>query len=240
MEQKVKDIIAKYIKADPALVNNQTVIDRTAVASSVIIHRMYAQLAAEGVVVSDYTSIKTFGELMASLDGKEMAVHAVPAQITMQQQAGNTADASVGIDAEMISTMPAASDYREEAFYKMNFAPAEIAYCILQPHTAASFAGLFAAKEAIIKADNSYKNTPFHSIIIDHLPNGKPVFPGFQISISHTHDMAVAVAIKNASPALSIPNNATPSFNTTLVTFISVLAFLVSLLTLVFLFFRSC
>lgn len=240
MDERIKEIIARYIKTEPGLITAATVIDRTVVASSVIIHRMYAQLAAEGISVTDYTSIKTFGQLMSALNGKEMVAGEIPVQNTIQLQHSDNTDAFVGIDVEMLSAMPAANDYREAAFYKMNFAPSEIAYCILQPNTIASFAGLFAAKEAIIKADNSYKSTPFHSIIIDHLPNGKPVFPGFQISISHTNDMAVAVAIKSPSSPASLQNAGAPSVNNTLVTFVSLFALLVSILTLIVLFFRSC
>ena len=95
---------------------------------------------------------------------------------------GNTdqTGAGIGIDAEEISLMPATNDFRDHEFYTMNFAAAEIAYCILQPDSRASFAGLFAAKEAIVKADNSYKNKPFHTIFIDHLPGGKPFHSAIQ------------------------------------------------------------
>ena len=91
--------------------------------------------------------------------------------------------------------MPPCNDYRQDGFYKQNFSPLEISYCILQPHPVISFTGLFAAKEAIAKADNTYKKTPFDQIEIDHDQLGKPFFKKFDISISHMEDFAVAVAV---------------------------------------------
>lgn len=235
MEEQIKNIVSKYIKIPAEQITPQTVIDRSAVASSIILHRMYAQLANEGFVISDYTGIKTFGQLTAG-ENETIITLTEPSAINE-----NTNEPSIGIDTENINSMPVVNDFREEAFYKMNFAPAEIAYCILQPDPYASFAGLFAAKEAIIKADNSYQNKPFHTIIIDHLPGGKPVYTGFQISISHTNETAIAVAVKNilsSSSPLSTVNNS--SRNSTLIASAAVAAFLLSLLTLILFLVKSC
>ncbi len=143
----------------------------------------------------------------------------------------------IGIDIEQISLMPPSSDYREDHFYTSNFSPSEIAYCILQPDTAASFAGLFAAKEAIVKADNSYLKRDFNSIKIDHLPNGKPTFPSFSISISHTAQIAVAVAVRlpnEKAPVQSVPSTL-PNF--TGLYFLLVVTLLLSLAAILLVFF---
>ena len=66
----------------------------------------------------------------------------------------------------------------------------------MQPAPYASFAGLFAAKEAIVKANNANRNKPFNTITISHDAQGKPRFPGFHISLSHTENTAVAVALQ--------------------------------------------
>jgi phosphopantetheine--protein transferase-like protein len=89
--------------------------------------------------------------------------------------------------------MPVCHDFRKDHFYTMNFTPSEIAYCILRADPYASFAGLFSAKEAVIKA--GLRARPFNKIEIAHLADGKPVFPGFQLSISHAGQVAVAVAV---------------------------------------------
>lgn len=242
MEEKIKNIVSPYIKIPADQITAQTVIDRSAVASSIILHRMYAQLLNEGIVVNDYAVIKTFGQLAASLNGKEVAVTFMePAPTVSYSSTENTNEASIGIDVESTSSMPLVNDFREDAFYIMNFAPAEIAYCILQPNPYASFAGLFAAKEAIIKADNIYKNKPFSSIVIDHLPGGKPVYPGFQISIAHTNETAYAVAVKNISfQSISPAAVINTGNNSPLTTFTAVTAFLLSALTLILFLFKSC
>ena len=238
MQEKIKNIVSKYIKILPGQINSQTVIDRSAVASSIILHRMYAQLLNEGFVINDYTTIKTFGELSTSVNDKETENTFIEqATVSNYSATESTNEPAVGIDAENISSMPVVNDFREDAFYKMNFAPAEMAHCILQPNPYASFAGLFAAKEAIIKADNLYRNKPFNTIIIDHLPEGKPVHPGFQISISHTNETAVAVAVKNISfPASSFATAANTGSNSLLTTIVAIIA--LSLLTLIFILFK--
>jgi len=241
MEDQVKNIISKYTKIPADQLQPQTLIDRSAVASSIILHRMYAQLATEGFAAANYANIKTYGQLLTVLNNTGSPASVPVTAPAAYQPDTDSAEASVGIDIEPISSMPPATDFREDAFYTMNFSPAEIAYCILQTNPAASFAGLFAAKEAIIKADNSYQHHNFNTIVIDHLPGGKPVHPGFEISISHTGDLAVAVAVKSSSFSAGRPSTsiAPPTGNSTIVILIAIAALLLSLLCLGLLFFKS-
>lgn len=242
MDEKVKNIVAQYIKAPAAQISSQTAIDRSAVASSIILHRMYAHLANEGIVVPEYTTIKTFGQLAAGINGKENKPDLTEINtITSTIETGKANAPSIGIDTENVSAMPVVNDFREDAFYTMNFAAAEIAYCILQPDPYASFAGLFAAKEAIIKADNNYRTRTFNTIVIDHLPGGKPVHTGFSISISHTKDTAIAVAVKHnptSAPAISLP--AGTGGHPSITGFISTAAFFLALFTLILFFLKNC
>lgn len=121
--------------------------------------------------------------------------------------------AAIGIDIEEVAALPRAVDFRKDEFYTMNFTARETAYCILQPDPYASFAGLFAAKEAMVKADASIRDRSFHLLEISHSPEGKPLTPGFSISISHANGMAVAVAAPTGNalfpaPALTAPQAA--------------------------------
>jgi phosphopantetheine--protein transferase-like protein len=164
---------------------------------------MYAKLAEEGFIVADYWSINTFSTLLKRINGNGSAslpeVEYVPVNGNGLPSQVHAEGAAVGIDIEEVDSMPRANDFREDAFYKMNFSSAEIAYCILQPAPYASFAGLFAAKEAIVKANNSNKSRPFNTIVINHDPEGKPTYPGFYISVSHTNNLAIAVALQIAA-----------------------------------------
>jgi 4'-phosphopantetheinyl transferase superfamily len=115
----------------------------------------------------------------------------------------------------------------------------------LQPDPPASFAGLFAAKEAIVKADNQYKNKPFHSIGIDHLPGGKPVHPPFEISITHTDSLAIAVAVRLHSTVPSAgsasPGNLPQALHkkNPFLVFTAVAAFLLALLAILLILFKA-
>jgi phosphopantetheine--protein transferase-like protein len=199
MEEKIKEIVSLYIKIPANQIAANTIIDRSAVASSILLHRMYAALSIEGMAIENYWDIKTFGTLLQRINGTETKYVAVipdnSSEYFLPVNETRPSIGGIGVDVEEIKSMPQVNDFREEAFYKMNFTSEEIAYCILQPDSLSSFAGLFAAKEAIVKADNSYLNRPFNSIYIDHLPNGKPVHPSFQLSISHTNELAIAVAM---------------------------------------------
>lgn len=199
MEETIKNIISRYIKIPVDQINEHTVINRSSVTSSILLHRMYADLADSGIVIDNYLSINNYAELAGNINGSEPTDHPVVVQAYSYPTLPATTS-GVGIDIEEIRSMPVVNDFREAEFYKMNFAASEIAYCILQPSPLASFAGLFAAKEAIVKANELYKNRPFHTIVIEHLPNGKPYYQDFNLSISHTNEVVVAIAILIINP----------------------------------------
>lgn len=73
--------------------------------------------------------------------------------------------------------------------------------------TLAQKAGIFAAKEAVIKTGYCASGE-WHKIIISHLPSGKPIVVDSQtgqqqtaldISISHSQQYVVAIALYNPS-----------------------------------------
>ncbi len=203
MEEKIKEIISAFIKIPSEQITLSTSIDRASVSSSIMLHRMYAKLAEQGFVIQDYSEVKNFRSLLTKLNGNINNNGSLSEQtITLSDNKSIVQSGmSIGIDIEEISAMPRTNDFREDEFYKMNFSSSEIAYCILQPDSYASFAGLFAAKEAIAKANNNYGKKNFNAISIDHSSDGKPVHDSFQLSISHTNNTAVAVAIENGFTA---------------------------------------
>lgn len=222
MQEKVKEIIAVFLKLTPAQVSGATIIDRSAVSSSILLHRMYAKLAAEGIAINNYQDIRTVNDLLQKVNGaNQTTVTPVTGQesaplIKALPAAAVAAGSGVGVDIEAVNAMPITGDFREDAFYTMYFSPAEIAWCILKPNPYASFAGLFAAKEAIVKADNNYKKTAFNQIVITHTAEGKPLHTSFQLSIAHTDELAIAIALPNtvatngtAQPPAVYTNNQT-------------------------------
>jgi phosphopantetheine--protein transferase-like protein len=202
MEEKIKGIVSVFIKVPADQIVAGTPIGRSALQSSILLHRMYARLAEEGVVVQNYVNIKFFGDLFTASagDGGEAPLPVTPMISTLKSGSpisGNPTP-GIGVDIEEIAALPRAADFRKEQFYTMNFTPAEIAYCILQPDPYSSLAGLFAAKEALIKADGQLRSCAFNTLEINHSTEGAPVFPGFALSISHAGGMAVAVATRTA------------------------------------------
>jgi phosphopantetheinyl transferase (holo-ACP synthase) len=210
MEEKIKEIIAVFIKVPAGQIGPATTIGRSAVGSSILLHRMFARLAEAGWVGDNYSDIKVYADLWPAgppVTGADLApafpaagmTTAVSPLATVSSDRFPAADLAmpgVGIDMEEISAMPETPDFRSAEFYRMNFTPAEMAYCILQTDPYSSFAGLFAAKEAIVKADPQFRSRPFNTIAIDHTPEGKPVYPGFGLSVSHAGGMAVAIAVR--------------------------------------------
>jgi len=195
MEEKIKEIVSAFTKIPVGDIGPATPVDRQTVKSSILLHRMYARLAEEGLVVENYLAVKTFSDLLGqkAINGNGAVAAYVPAA-TITAVAG-ASSGNIGIDIEELSSLPRAHDFRKDEFYAMNFTPSEIAYCVLQPDPYASFAGLFSAKEAIIKADGRLRSRSFNSIGITHGSGGEPLYPGFRLSISHAGGVAVAVAI---------------------------------------------
>ena len=197
METKVKEIIASFIGKDAPGISAETSLDRNALKSSIHVHRMYARLASEGFPVVDYSDVKNFADLMRKLhpSGLGEATKDIEQGISFGH-VPNFFTPGVGIDIEEVALLPQTTDYRTHEFFINNFTPEEISHCILQSNPRASFAGLFAVKEAMVKADNKMGNRAFNTISIQHTKNGKPVYSDMDISISHAAGIAVAVAIQ--------------------------------------------
>jgi len=103
----------------------------------------------------------------------------------------------IGIDIQARSSMPEAEDFRSDPFYTDNFSPRELAHCLQQRDPLLSLAGIWAAKEAVLKAGaGSQGKRGLANIEIAHDATGAPVFSNCLLSISHDHGVAVAVCIR--------------------------------------------
>lgn len=104
----------------------------------------------------------------------------------------------VGIDIQARSGMPETTDFRGDRFYSTNFSDRELGHCIQQSDPLMSLAGLWAAKEAILKAGVPLADQPegLSQIEIVHGADGSPRYAGCLLSISHDQGVAVAVCIR--------------------------------------------
>ena len=216
---QLKQIVAVYLKKDPNQIDEQTSLK----ISSVLSHRMYADLLQNGFSVKDRHLIHRFGDLLrkakhrkysnsqssntppdaSSKKAKQPSIES-PQERNMEPIfPGMTIQ--MGVDLEDLENFPAVDDFRQSAFYTSTFSQKEIAYCLLQEDPMQSFAGKFAAKEAIIKIDASYGEKSMNEIEILNHDNGKPYFKDFTLSISHTKHSAVAVALHHTMAMARIP-----------------------------------
>lgn len=201
-----KTIVAAFLKVAPEEILPGTLIDRSALHGSIIVSRMHAKLAQAGYRVRDWRMIRTYGDLERDLGGEGGPVEALGDAPSGGADAHQKHGPGIGIDIEELTNLPSTTDYREHPFYRETFTAREIAYCILQGNPLASFTGLFAAKEAIVKAEGG-SAPPLSKIEIAHDQRGKPCADGYELSISHSGTLAVAVAIKLAreeTPANSL------------------------------------
>jgi holo-[acyl-carrier protein] synthase len=210
-QDAVRKIAANFLKMNEDAVTPDTPVNNKTVKGSVMLHRMYAVLSKElGFDIQNRDKVNTFGDLLAvcnltptgghvQKEHQNLSPSPLPSERALNLKApqGNhrPPNISVGIDMESIHKMPKVNDCRQEPFYTQNFSQVEISYCLLQPDPWQSFAGKFAAKEAVVKADNAYKGVPFSEIEITVDAAGKPSFRNFAISITHNDQYAVAVAV---------------------------------------------
>ena len=196
---EIKKIIALFLNIDHEKINDNTVIDNSVILGSVKIHIMYGELADNGYKIENYSKIKYFGQLLNRLnlsENKEFEnekfnnenIENSFSKVTQNQEPG------MGIDILKINNLPKVDDFRESSFYIDNFSSKEFSYCLTSTNPYRSFAGKFAAKEAIVKANNQFKDKKFKEIEILHDQNGKPVFENFLITISYTDELVVACA----------------------------------------------
>ena len=113
---------------------------------------------------------------------------------------------SIGTDIEQISRFQDKPLEKDAHFLNRIFTPSELEYCFSHGIPAQHLCARFCAKEAIVKAlsDFEIKDVFYGDIEISNLQSGKPCakiqkYPDVKIklSLSHTKDTAICVAICN-------------------------------------------
>ena len=92
---------------------------------------------------------------------------------------------------------------KSSKYWEKYFTKNELEYCFKSPKKSERLAGIFSAKEAIIKALGKKYLGKFDLIEIIHTRDGKPVVKlkgnkkNIEISISHDKEYAIAVAMSS-------------------------------------------
>ncbi len=75
MIETIKKIVSEYTRIPADQLQSETLIGRSVVGNSIVLHRMYAALAKEGTNVAGYQQIETYGELVDKISGNTNAVN---------------------------------------------------------------------------------------------------------------------------------------------------------------------
>ena len=166
----------------------QTVIT-TSGLSSIMQDRFKSELLKIDIVWDGKDILCT--ELLSSSPESSSISNTSYSEIKIDDRIENSINSDgIGIDIQTISELPDCLDFWEEQFYRDNFSNPEISYALSKNNPKETFAGIFSLKESLFKADNSLNRS---EIEIKHVEN-KPLFQGFNVSISHSHDTVVSVA----------------------------------------------
>jgi phosphopantetheine--protein transferase-like protein len=171
-------------------------------------------------------SARTFGELEAeiapgSAGSPPPASSPIPAPVVpASAPIAGASGASCGVDLELIANLPVAVDPWEHEFYRGNFTPSEIAYCLRQPEPATHFAARWCAKEALKKCDRAFLAVPLNEIEVvldeagaprlEYLGGGPSRRLPHAVSLSHTLHAAVAMVVR-VDPAPPLPPDPVPA-----------------------------
>lgn len=134
-----------------------------------------------------------FGEKIESSPLPKTAISALPSNYNSNPFDGN---ASIGVDIQSIAEMfpqGIPNDPKSDTELLTIYTLKELSYAQSKPDPLQTLTGLFAAKEAILKCSSKDANLNAIEISVD--PDGRPSSPGFIVSISHSVDFAVAIAM---------------------------------------------
>jgi len=184
--ENIKSIYTKL--SNGKIINDNSSVIKSTDFNSVMADRFRAELKKLGI---SWDGSDTSLEILTGASTAQTGISETKQTAVNEIFAENNCE--IGIDIQHISEMPLCTDFWEDAFYQTNFSKEEIAYCSSKNQPLHSFAGLYAAKEALVKCS---RNIKWDTIVIEHTENNKPYYKDYLISISHSGDFAISVAAK--------------------------------------------
>lgn len=101
----------------------------------------------------------------------------------------------IGIDLQSISEMfPSSIAINFEELSSL-FTTYELEFARNSNQPGATLTGIFSLKESLIKAGAEHSN--LLDLEITHTADGKPIFFGYRVSISHSGDFVTSIALRN-------------------------------------------
>lgn len=213
-QPQLEDIVAGLLRLEPHQVQAGTSLQ--ALNGSLERVKLGFALQRLGRTLPDNWKPRTFAELAEFVrEGKTNGANGAAPLPAARSIAVPSAPAhggvAIGIDIESVASLPAASDFWEDAFYKQTFTPAEMAYCQLSESPRVRFAAAWCAKEAAKKCFPELLDAPFSDFQLAHESDGRPFLQYLvssvwqtlpaALTISHTEEMAVAVVVAAKAPS---------------------------------------
>ncbi len=201
--------VAEFFNVDSELITDDFPLSGPRLVNSIARAKLDAVIRRRTGLRSDAAYVAhTYGEL----EGRLLRPHAVQvpgdSEASVARHTGVSvpvfqAGLSCGIDIEDIENLPEASDYWEDDFYKANFSPAEIAYCVAQDDPREHFAVRWAAKEALAKCDRQLVAAGFAGVEMVSSSQAAPTMRNsatkqslpVAVSVSHSARAAVAIVV---------------------------------------------
>ncbi len=188
-------VVAEYLTR---LLNKPLTPDAAVILSSAQRARFHAWLSANHIAFNEAVLGQSFsidkllgGPNSASSSAPRNSMPAIPIGIPTGQN-------RLGVDIQKISELfpvDLPDDLKASAELKTIFTPKELSYAQTRATPIATLTGIFAAKEAMLKCMvASTEGIPLSNYEILPDANGRPTIAGFQLSISHSGEYAVAIA----------------------------------------------
>lgn len=217
----LKQIVAELFQANPEAIDARFALRHPRFQSSagrgVLAAAIQRQL---GVYCAKAFTATHYGELEAAIFGPPAsdaaaspgAATPAPAPSVMAPSEAGIPGVRIGVDVEMVESMPDVPDFWTAPFYQTHFTPAEIAYCLRQEQPRMHFAARWCAKEALAKCEPRFARADPATIQIIPQADGQPVLEvvngtdshriDFAVSLAHTPLMAIAVVATAGRPSV--------------------------------------
>jgi NAD(P)H-hydrate epimerase len=102
----------------------------------------------------------------------------------------------LGVDIQRINELfpdELPEDLKSDLHLGEIFSQRELSYAASKPNPRQTLAGIYSAKEAIVKSGSNFSD--YSHIQIEHSASGQPFSTGYMVSISHSGEYVISIAL---------------------------------------------
>lgn len=181
---------------------NKPVAEQMEIAlSSAQKSRVHGWLIKNGIAFNESALTRKFTveQLLGGMDISEKLYQSRTQDVFSSSTQLNVGNIQIGVDIQRVDELfphGLSSDPKADKELTQIFTAKELSYAQSKNDPEATLAGIFSAKEAIQKAYNANKTLNMIEVLPDG--NGRPRSMGYALSISHSGNYAIAIAINEA------------------------------------------